>query len=90
LAKSQYVWRGAGPDRTRFAGVDREFDWIRISHGFAGKKCSRLLMTAVPSVHAIYVEHLARSSVDIAKGCDDNAARPAPARSYFGDCRMTP
>jgi hypothetical protein len=27
---------------------------------FGGKECSRLLMTAVPSVHAIYVETLAR------------------------------
>jgi hypothetical protein len=27
---------------------------------FGGKECGRLLMTAVPSVHAIYVETLAR------------------------------
>jgi hypothetical protein len=42
---------------------------------FGGKKCSRRVMTAVRSVHGIYVETLVPMSVDIriAKGRDDNA-----------------
>jgi hypothetical protein len=47
-----------GPNRARVEKVI--FGKPLSIRTFGGKKCSRRLMTAVPSVHAIYVETLAR------------------------------
>jgi hypothetical protein len=58
----------ASPTMTAYTAMHRMAPSSKKSHlpqtsaysYFGGKKCSRLLMTAVPSVHAIYVETLGR------------------------------